>query len=154
MSSIQVILLRDHPTLGKMGDVVKCKRGYVRNHLLPNRLIEIYSSEARASFEKRKQELIAEQEAAEAALRELHAKLDGYKLKTAVQAKEDGSLYGSVAKSTVVDLLRAKGYAIKRNQVRMPDGETIRNTGVHKVGIEVGPGLHATLDFAIAASKG
>ncbi|MBF2734602.1 MAG: 50S ribosomal protein L9 [Betaproteobacteria bacterium AqS2] len=153
MSSIQVILLRDHPTLGRMGDVVKCKRGYVRNHLLPNRLIEIYSEEAAAEFEKRKSKLLAEQRAAEEALQALHAKLDGSKLKTSVQAKEDGSLYGSVARSTVVDLLRAKKFTVKRNQIRMPDGDAIKNVGVHKIGVELAPGLVATIDFAVTAGK-
>ena len=153
MSSVQVILLRDQPNLGSLGDVVKVKRGHARNHLVPRGLARTYSKEAMAEFERMKEQIIKEQQETRLAYVDLHGKLDGYTAQTVVQAQEDGSLYGSVSTSTVVDLLKEQGFAIKREQVQLPGDEPIKSVGDYDLAIRVDSDLVATVKFSVLSSK-
>ena len=150
---MQVILLQDDPNLGNIGDVIRCKRGFVRNYLLPNKIVVPYSKEVKEQFEKNKKNLIKQQKAARKELEDIHAKLDGFKIKESYHAQDDGSLYGAVTQSAIVDLLQKQNITIKRNQVFFANKEPIKDLGEHKVQIQIAKDLMATINFKVTASK-
>ena len=152
MASIQVILLRDIPHLGKLGDVVKCKRGHVRNHLLPRKLVEPFTPEAQVEFEKRKEQLIKEQNNARSAIEELHGKLDGYILQETVEAQPGGAMYGSITAVSVVDLLQKQDIVLKRNQVELPNNEAIKAIGNYDIKVTLASDLVATIKFSVLSN--
>ena len=54
--SILVVLLKDVPNLGKIGETVRVKPGYARNYLLPQKLAVLAgSSEAKEMLKKAKE---------------------------------------------------------------------------------------------------
>ena len=153
MSSTEVILLQDQPKLGKLGDVVKVKLGYARNHLLPTKAAQIYTKEAWESFKSRKEEIIKQQKQARIALEQAHGQLDGYLLQTTVQAQEDGSMYGSITQSTIVDLLQAQNLPVKRHQINLPNDESIKEIGDHEVQITIAHDLVANIKFSVLSNR-
>jgi large subunit ribosomal protein L9 len=153
MSTVQVILLDDLPHLGKLGDVVKVRRGHARNHLLPTGKAQTYSEAAYADFAKRKKQIIQEQKKKRSALEQFHGELDGYTLQIVMQAREDGQLYGSISQAVVVDQLHKEQHEIKRSQVILPEGEPIKSVGEHEVQIRLNPDLIATIRISVLAEK-
>ncbi len=153
MSSTEVILLQDLPKIGSLGDVVRVKRGFARNHLVPSGLALAYSETAMQDFEARKKEIIKGQRDARLAKEALHSELDGLLLQAVVQAQEDGSLYGSITQSSVVDLLREQNHVVKRHQVVLPNQEPIKEVGEHDVGIVIDHDLRAQLKFSVLSDR-
>lgn len=153
MSNIKVILMGDAPHLGRFGDVVSVKRGYARNHLLPSGIARTYTAEAMAEFEKEKKKILKERKEERGRLEELHSQLDGYLLQSVYQAQESGAMYGSVTQSGIADLLAKQGFNIKRNQVKLPNGEPIKSVGEHEVVINVAPDLAAKMRFSALSDR-
>ena len=153
MSSLQVILLRDIPHLGKLGDIVKCKRGYVRNHLLPNKLVEPFTPAAKERFEKMKAQLIKEQKDSRTALEDLHGKLDGYIVQEKVEAQPNGAMYGSITAVSIVDILHKQDITLKRNQIELPGGDAIKEIGDYDIKVTLAHDLVATLKFSVVTSS-
>ena len=153
MSSIQVILLRDMPPLGMLGDVVKVKRGFARNHLLPAGKAQTYTDENWAHFAKYKQEIIKQQQESKAALQKTYNELNGYLLQVVENAGSDGTLYGSITTSKIADLLKEQGYVINRNHIKMPNDEAIKQIGEHSVNISLTADLVASIKLAVLADR-
>jgi large subunit ribosomal protein L9 len=135
---MQVILLDKMPNLGQLGDVVRVKDGYARNFLIPYGKAKRATESAIADFAARRAEL--EKAAAEklAAAQALGAKLAEVIVQLSEKAAVDGRLFGSVTTSTIAEALTAKGFAVHKSQVRMPNG-AIKIAGEHGISI----GLHA-----------
>ena len=153
MSSVQVILLRNIPTLGKLGDVVKVKRGHARNHLLPTKQAQFYTKENWKVFSEQKKELIKQQKAQLEKLKQQCADLDGYLLQCVVQASEEGQLYGSVNSAMIVDLLRKQNHVVKRNQIALPNNEPIKHIGEYEIVITLSEDLVAKMKFSVLSDK-
>ena len=119
---MQIILLDKVVNLGGLGDVVKVKDGYARNYLIPQGKAKRANTANLAEFEARRAELerlAAEQLAAAQAQAE---KVEGLSVTIARKAGVDGRLFGSVTNADVADALKAKGFAVEKAAVRMPEG--------------------------------
>ncbi len=154
MSSFQVILLNDIPSLGKLGDVVKVKRGYARNHLLPTGQAQSYTKENMAGFAKLKQRIVQEQQEREAVLRQTQNTLDGYLLQVVEHAGEDGALYGSINASKIANLLKDQGYEIKRDAIVLPNNEVIKKIGEYDIIINLALNVVVTIKLAVLSDRG
>ena len=119
---MQIILLDKVVNLGGLGDVVKVKDGYARNYLIPQGKAKRANTANLAEFEARRVELerlAAEQLAQAQAQAE---KVEGLSVTIARKAGVDGRLFGSVTNADVADALKAKGFAVEKAAVRMPEG--------------------------------
>ncbi|MDD2990696.1 MAG: 50S ribosomal protein L9 [Zoogloea sp.] len=119
---MQIILMDKVVNLGGLGDVVKVKDGYARNFLIPQGKAKRANAANLAEFEARRAELerlAAEQLAAAQAEGE---KLEGTVVTISRKAGVDGRLFGSVTNADVADALKAKGFAVEKSAVRMPEG--------------------------------
>ena len=119
---MQIILMDKVVNLGGLGDVVKVKDGYARNFLIPQGKAKRANAANLAEFEARRAELervAAEQLAVAQAQGE---KLEGTAVTISRKAGVDGRLFGSVTNADVADALKAKGFAVEKSAVRMPEG--------------------------------
>ncbi|MHB0992263.1 MAG: 50S ribosomal protein L9 [Burkholderiales bacterium] len=119
---MQIILMEKVINLGTLGDVVKVKDGYARNFLIPQGKAKRATSANLKHFEEKRAELEKVQAAALAAAQTRAAQLAEFNLVVSQKAGMDGRLFGSVTNGDIADALNAKGIAVAKAEVRMPNG--------------------------------
>ena len=133
---MQIILLEKVANLGNLGDVVKVKDGYARNFLIPTGQARRATDAAVKEFEARRAELEKVQAEKLAAAQALGEKLNGKTVSLTQKAGVDGRLFGSVTNHDVADALKAAGFDVAKQQVRMPNGP-LKTTGEHAVTVSL-----------------
>jgi large subunit ribosomal protein L9 len=119
MANVTLILLDDVEKLGLAGDEVTVAAGYARNFLLPRKLAAKATPGTLRLIESRKA-MIAERRAKDLAnAKELAAKLAEIEISIAVQATEDGQLFGSVTPRMVAEELTTRGYSIDHTRIKL-----------------------------------
>ena len=149
---MQIILLDKVVNLGGLGDVVKVKDGYARNYLIPQGKAKRANTANLAEFEARRAELerlAAEQLAAAQAQAE---KVEGLSVTIARKAGVDGRLFGSVTNADVADALKAKGFAVEKAAVRMPEGP-LKVVGESQVTVSLHTDVTATITVAVVGEQ-
>jgi len=147
-STVEVVLKENLEHLGSIGDVVRVRRGYARNLLLPRGLAVVASRGNVRQIEHEK----AIQAQRIAKLREeqekIVAELAKITLMVAKEAGEDGKLFGSVTSNDVLEGLEAKGVTVEKKKLVMP-AQTIKEVGRYEVGVKLPYGLTATVQLEV-----
>lgn len=143
----QLLLLKDVESLGKKGDLVSAKPGYIRNYLLPQGYAIIASPNTLRKQERlraeRAQQAIVDRRAAE----ELAARIEGEALETRVKVDPEGHMYGSVSASDIAQLFQEKGFTVEKKNVLLP--RPIKETGTHKISLRLKEGVMVSATLAI-----
>src|ERR1700710_1277942 len=95
MAAVELILLQRVEQLGQMGDVVKVKRGYARNFLLPQKKALRASKDNRARFEQQRAQLEAQNIKRREEAERLAERVGGLSVVIIRQAGESGGVYGA-----------------------------------------------------------
>jgi len=132
---MEVILLEDVPSLGKMGDVVKVADGYGRNFLLPKgKAVRATSKKLKAlEHEKRLVQDRFEKSAKEADM--LATRLEDYSCTISKPVGESGKLFGAVTSMEIEQNLRENGFKIDRKNILLE--EPIKSLGIYTVQVKV-----------------
>ena len=134
---MEVILLEKVQRLGGLGDKVSVKAGFARNYLIPKGIALAATPGNVAGFEARREELERREAEALAAAGEQAAALEDVEITVLRKAGEGGRLFGSVGPADIVQALGELGHEVTRQQVRMPDGDPVRQIGEYAVTIRV-----------------
>lgn len=144
---MKVILQKDVPNLGTIGDLVKVKDGYGRNFLLPRGLAVLAdeSNTRQLNHQKRLAQTLASKQlaAAESAAKTIESTPVAFKL----EAGEDEKLFGSVTSRDIAEALAAKGVQVDRRKMTM-DG-ALKEIGSFDVPVELGSGITANIRVLI-----
>lgn len=150
MAVTEVILKENIPGLGAEADVVKVRRGFARNFLIPQgKAYEVTATNLkRLNLLKAKR---AEREARELnEAEELGRKISKLKLDFVLETGETGKAFGSVTAKDIEDKLRAEaGIAIDRHRIRLE--RPIKETGEMEVTINLHADVHANLKIEVRA---
>jgi large subunit ribosomal protein L9 len=150
MSVTEVILKENVPGLGAEADVVKVRRGFARNFLVPQgKAFEVTPANLkRLNLLKTKR---AEREARELnEAEELARKINKVKLDFILETGETGKAFGSVTAKDIEDKLKAEtGIAVDRHRIRIE--RPIKETGEMEVPIQLHGDVTATLKIEIKA---
>ena len=146
---MEVILLETVQRLGGLGDKVSVKAGYARNYLIPQGIAVAATPRNVAEFEARREELERREAEALAAAGNRAGVLDGVEITVLRKAGEGGRLFGSVGSADVVQALAEVGHEVARQEVRMPDGDTIRQVGEYDVTIHIGPDVEGVVRLKV-----
>jgi len=119
---MQIILLEQVANLGVLGDVVNVKNGYARNFLIPQGKAKRATEANLKEFEARRAELEAKQAEILADAKARAEKLVDASFTIAQKAGVDGRLFGSVTNVDIAEAITAAGVAVKRFEVRLPNG--------------------------------
>ncbi|MHB0915003.1 MAG: 50S ribosomal protein L9 [Thermoleophilia bacterium] len=149
---MDVILLQDVDTLGEKGQVVSVSDGYVRNYLLPRKLVEM-ASPARIEEVRRRQEAEEARLERQAERAEDVAEMISKTVITVkANAGEDGKLFGSVTAADISqEILRARDIKIDKKKISLE--EPIKEVGDYMVEMEVHTGVKATAKVIVAAAE-
>ena len=145
---MKIILIQDVENLGQAGDIVNVKNGYARNYLFPNKLALFnnkQNSNAISSILKQKEEKDIKERSN---LESLIGVLNKTSLKFSLNSGEDGKLFGSVTSQMISDELNSQGLKITKKEIVLD--EPIKSIGSHKVNVNLGADLEATVKIKVA----
>lgn len=145
----QLLLLEDVDALGRKGEIVSAKPGFIRNFLLPKGYAIIATQntlrkQERLRAERAKQAVIDQKES-----EELARQIEGIVVETTVKVDPEGHMYGSVSAADIALLLQERGLPLDRKSVLLP--RPIKQTGVHKISLKLKEGVSAFCDLHILA---
>src|SRR5436190_10159153 len=136
MPSTEIILTENVPGLGAEADVVKVRRGYARNYLLPHgKAYEVTPSTLRELDNLKKKR--AEREARELnEAEELTRRIGKLKVIFTLATGESGKAFGSITAQDIVNRLKNDlGNEIDRHKIVLE--HPIKTTGEHEVSIKL-----------------
>lgn len=143
----QLLLLQDVDALGKKGEIVSAKPGYVRNFLLPKGFAVVASAntlrkQERLRAERAQQAVVDRQES-----EDLRSQIEGIAIETRVKVDPEGHMYGSVSAGDIAQLFQEKGLPVDKKSVQVT--KPIKETGVHKIVVKLKEGVSATCQLTI-----
>lgn len=149
---MQIILLENISNLGELGETVNVKAGFGRNYLIPQNKAVPATSENIEKFEERRAEL---QEAADeklGAARKRATEIEALNITISTKAGDEGKLFGSITVRDIADAAIAKGVALEKGEIKMPDGP-IRELGDFEINIHLHPIVDVALKVGVIAEE-
>lgn len=145
---MQVILLEKIRNLGELGDSVNVANGYGRNFLLPQGKAVPATQDNIEKFEARRAELEKKADDELAAAKTRAEQFAELVITIAAHAGDEGKLFGSIGTKDIADAVSAKGIALEKHEVRLPNG-VIRQTGEFDIAIHLHTDVDTTLKLVI-----
>lgn len=140
---MEIILLEDILSLGKVGDLVKVSDGYARNYLIPNKLAIKATSKDRKKLEHEKRFAQEKTEKVKRDAEKLANKIEEFSCTITKPVGESGKLFGSVTSKEIEQQLNENGFQIDRKKIELE--EPIKNLGVYTIPIRLHPDVTANL---------
>jgi len=127
---MKIILYKDVPSLGEMGDIKVVSDGYARNYLLPKKIAVRYTKATKTELEQKQQSIDRHKKEKADAAADFKSRIESKLMDIAVAAGKNGRLFGSITSSAVVDFLSTEGIEIERKRIELPAGG-IKTIGEH-----------------------
>ena len=135
---MEVILLKEHDSLGEIGDIVNVKPGYARNFLFPNGIAVRSSKRNIALAEEQKKTLQKRLDRESKVNQELIAQLAKVEVSIEVEVGGEDKMFGSVTNLDIHKALTEKDVKIDRQSILLD--QPIKTLGVHNVPIKLSSG--------------
>jgi large subunit ribosomal protein L9 len=136
---MEIILMEDVPSVGKIGDLVRVSDGYARNYLLPRKKGVMATAASVLAVERAKHQSQHKEERSEQEARELTQRLAEISCTVSKPAGEGGKLFGAVTSADIEKALREQGITVDRKKIVLE--EPIKKVGSYTVSLK----LHATV---------
>lgn len=146
---IEVILREDVPKLGKTGQVVRVRRGYARNFLIPRGFGVAATVGSVRHIEHEKSAAVLRAAKLRKGAEALKAELEGITLQISKPAGEEGKLFGSVTAKDIAEALRNNGQDVDRRKILV--NAPIKQLGDHEVSIKLAPDVIASCKIEVVA---
>ena len=135
---MEVILLKEHESLGEIGDIVNVKPGYAINFLFPNGIAVRSSKRNIALADEQKKTLQKRLDRESKANQELMAQLAKVEVSIEVEVGEEDKMFGSVTNLDIHKALAEKDVKIDRQSILLD--QPIKALGVHNVPVKLSSG--------------
>lgn len=132
---MRVILIKDFENLGKTGDTVDVKSGYVRNYLVPQGIALVANS---AGLKKIQEQIRLKELRHKKALQksqEMAEKINSLSITVPVQVGEEDRVFGAVTAQMIADQLIEKGYEIDKRHILLD--EPIKALGIFEIPVKI-----------------
>ncbi len=134
---VELMLAEQVPSLGEQGEIVRVKRGYARNYLLPNGLATVATEANKAMVERhrKRQEALMAQKVKE--LKQMADKVRDYSVTLEANATEDGHLYGSIVAVDIAKALKAANFPVEADHVKLEG--PLKELGMYTIRLQFAP---------------
>ena len=151
MPLTELILTENVPGLGAEADLVKVRRGYARNYLLPRKMAYEVTPATLCQLNTLKQKR-AEREARELNdAQELARRIGKARFVFTLETGETGKAFGSVTAQDIVNRLKNEvGVDIDRHKIVLE--RPIKDTGEHDVAVKLHHDVTAQLVFQVKSA--
>lgn len=146
---MEVILIDDVPSLGKIGELLKVKEGYARNFLLPRSLAIPASSKNKRRLEHEKRVVGFRVAKVRAEAEALKTRLEKVSVTIARKVGEQDKMFGSVTSRDIHEALAKDGVELDRRQLHLHD--PIKALGVYEVPVRLTGGVDAMIKVWVVA---
>ncbi|MDB6154868.1 MAG: rplI [Chthoniobacteraceae bacterium] len=150
MSTTEIILTEKIANLGAEADIVRVKRGYARNFLVPRgKALEVTQSTLKrlnSLKTKRAEREAQEQNEAD----ELARRINKLKISMELETGEQGKAFGSITAADIADRLK-KELKVEIDRHRIHLEKPIKETGDHEVQIKLHADVTAKLNISVKA---
>jgi len=152
MPTTEIILTENVPGLGAEADVVKVRRGYARNYLLPGGKAHEVTPASLRQVDALKAKR-AEREARELnEAQELARRIGKARMLFTLETGETGKAFGSVTAQDIVNRLKNElGADIDRHKIVLE--RPIKDTGEHEVAIKLHHDVTAQFVFQVKSAE-
>jgi len=140
---MKLLLKKNIPDLGALGEIVEVKPGYARNYLIPQGFGMEVTNANLQWFEAQKRRLIAQEEESKEKLRLLASELEGASCTIIARATEEGHLFGSVTPKVIAEHLASDGFQVETKSIALE--APIKELGIYPIDIV----LHAEVSAQI-----
>ena len=152
MPSTEIILTENIPGLGAEADVVKVRRGYARNFLLPQGKAYEVTKRSLRQLDNLKAKRAAREAAELNEAEELSRRISKLKVVFTLETGETGKAFGSVTAQDLVKRLKNElGNEIDRHRIVLE--HPLKTTGEHEVPIKLHHDVTAKFAFQIKSAK-
>jgi large subunit ribosomal protein L9 len=147
--NIQVILARDVPNLGRLGELVGVRPGYARNFLIPNRLAMPASPKRVAQFQHQKTMIEHKRRTLRADSEKRAKSMSGLTTTLTVKVGEQGKIFGSIGNRDIAKALGAMGHMVHHKDVKLAD--PIKQVGSYDIEVRLETDVTTMVKVIIAA---
>ncbi len=152
MPSTEIILTENIPGLGAEADVVKVRRGYARNYLLPQGKAYEVTKQSMRQLDNLKAKRAAREAAELNEAEELSRRIGKLRVTFTLETGETGKAFGSITAQDLVKRLKNElGNEIDRHRIVLE--HPIKSTGEHEVPIKLHHDVIAKFVFQVKPSK-
>lgn len=140
---MQVILLEDVPSLGKVGDLVKVSDGYGRNYLIPKKKAIFATEKNLKAMEHQKTMVHQRIGKIKKDVEKVAQQIEKLSCTFSKPVGESGKLFGSVTSMEIEAFLKENRIEVDRKKILLE--EPIKNLGMYTVPIKLHPEVTAHL---------
>jgi large subunit ribosomal protein L9 len=152
MPSTEIILTENIPGLGAEADVVKVRRGYARNYLLPHGKAYEVTKQSLRQLDNLKAKRAAREAAELNEAEDLARRIGKLRVAFTLETGESGKAFGSVTAQDLVKRLKNEiGVEIDRHRLALE--HPLKTTGEHEVPIKLHHDVTAKFVFQIKSSS-
>ncbi|MGC8719308.1 MAG: 50S ribosomal protein L9 [Thermodesulforhabdaceae bacterium] len=148
MKTVEVIIVENIPTLGRIGDIVKVRAGYARNYLIPRGLAIPATGKNIKELEHHKRMLERKRELFRQHLMSTAEKLNSVTITLKRKVAEENRLYGSVSAMDILDALHEMGFQeLNRKNILLE--QPIKTLGEFDVPIRIDAEIKAQIKVIV-----
>jgi len=148
---MKVLLCEDIQKLGWLGDIVEVNTGYARNYLLPQGLAKVATEGNIRALAKEKAKRAEHRLQQRRRMEKAVEAVNGAEAVLAARANEQGVLFGSITEALIGANLRAQGFEVADEVVKLP--EHIKQLGTHNVTLRFAEDLTATVKVVVVPEQ-
>ncbi|MBF8247130.1 MAG: 50S ribosomal protein L9 [Rickettsia sp.] len=149
---MDVILVKDVKSLGKIGDIVPVARGFALHYLIANKFAIYSTDQNKKIVQEKKNKLLKDDELEKSQLLQICTKIHNQNLQLVMQASKDGKLFGSV-NAKKISLEISKIFSVEVNYLNIKLTEPIKQTGIHDIEIFFTDEIKANIKLFVAESE-
>ncbi|OHB71674.1 MAG: 50S ribosomal protein L9 [Planctomycetes bacterium RBG_16_41_13] len=139
---MELLLTKNIDTLGRIGDVVKVKKGYARNYLLPRGMATYVTEGNLKQLEKAKKKIEIHLKEECERLREILETISNAVCRIPAKVNEEGRLFGSVTSVHIADVLKKQGIPIDVDMIKLEN--PIKECGEYDVAVVLSAEMKTT----------
>ena len=133
---MKVILTKNVPSLGKVGQVVEVKDGYALNYLIPNGLAQDATPKTMASLKSQKEQEKRQQIKVQDSNAKLKRVIVNQSVKILAKSNDSGKLFAAVGTQDIIGAIKNKfNLSIEPKYIHVP--QPIKTLGSHEVLLKV-----------------
>jgi len=148
---MKVLLCEDIQRLGWLGDIIEVNTGYARNYLLPQGLAKVATEGNIRALAKEKAKRAEHRLRERRRIEKAVEAVNGAEAVLAARANEQGVLFGSITETLIAVNLRAQGFEVADEIVKLP--EHIKQLGTHNVTLRFAEDLTATVRVVVVPEQ-
>lgn len=143
---MQVILKKDIPQIGRIGELVKVRDGYARNFLIPRQLAAPANPQNIRQLEHQKRVVEFQKKKIQKESEKLATDFNGIEITLERRVNEGGKLFGSLSNTEIAAELVKKNLKVDRRDIEI---ETIRSEGTYALKVRLPGDVYASLTLNV-----